>query len=470
MNRDKERIDFIVGAELRLQDIFSAVDVTPLLTALVTAGARQAALTDETGRVLWLEGEECGIDALPAPVLQDLNRGRNHGRGWRSASLYHEGESLGFIYIASSDTTHPGLAEALISIASATLEIIRLNTVKRLLTTQVHTTAVHQSYEELLEINRQLTISKKQYEDLARTLQQRVKDRTAELEAVHTRLLQKEKMACIGQLAGGVAHEINTPLNYISANIRTLSSYLDDVHGMLEGYRKALQQLPGEQTALQRLEELYRRVDVPYIIKDKEDLVRESLEGTEQIGSIVANLKGFSHIDELGNRMMDVNEELETTLQVLAHTQKNRSAKIIKKYGRIPECYGEPALMSQVFLNVLTNALQSRDEGLAVTVETVSTSHEIVVSVTDNGGGIPEEIRSRIFEPFFTTRDVGEGTGVGLAVAYDIVTRHGGRIAVQSDVGRGTKFDIILPAGTPAGAGSDENERAAPPHVQTPKK
>ena len=443
--KDRERIDFVVGSEFRLHDIFSTADVTPLLKALVATGARQAALTDEVGRVLWVEGEESGIDALPAPVLQDLNEGIHQGHGWRSVPFYHEGEPLGFIYIAISDLTDSDLSAALISITSTTLDIVLRNTVKRLLTTQVHTTAVHQSYEELLEINRQLTISKKQHEELARTLQQRVEERTAELKKAHTRLLQREKMACIGQLAAGVAHEINTPLNYISGNIRALSTYLEDLHRTLESYRNALKKIPSTHTLLERLEGLYRRVDVPYIMKDTGNLVRESLEGTERIGTIVANLKGFSHIDDQGVRLMDINEELEKTLEVLAHAHRGCSAKITRRYGRIPGFYGNPALMSQVFLNVLTNALQSRDEGLAVTVETASEDREIVVSIVDNGGGIPEEIRDRIFEPFFTTRDVGEGTGTGLAVAYDIVTSHGGRIAVHDGVGHGTRFDIILP-------------------------
>ena len=439
-DKDKERIDFVVGSELSPSDVFCAADVTSLFSDLVAIGARRVALTDTAGRVLWAEGE-------PAT---DPNERIDPGNDSCSIPLYHEGEPLCFVHIAVAESLDAEVRAALISIALTTLGIVLRNTVKRLLTTQVHTTVVHQSYEELLEINRQLTVSKRQYEELAKTLQQRVDERTAELEKVHTKLLQKEKMACIGQLAGGVAHEINTPLNYISGNIRTLSSYLKDLHQTLKAYRNAMVETPSARVLARGLEEQYRKVDVPYIMKDTDDLVRESLEGTTRIEEIVKNLKGFSHIDEVGNRMMDINAELDKTLQVLAQNRENSAAGITRRYGKIPGFYGNPALISQVFLNVLTNAMQSRGEGLAVTVETVTEGREIVVSIADNGSGIPEEIRDRIFEPFFTTRDVGQGTGTGLAVAYDIVTNHQGRIAVQSNEDQGTRFDIILPVGAPA--------------------
>ena len=455
---NRERIDFVVGSEIRIHDIFSRDDVAPLLRGLVEAGARRAALTDDAGRILWIEGEGPAIDSLPGPVLQDLKGGTRQGRDWRSVPVHHEGEPLGFVYIALADSMAPALPAALISIAAAALDVVRRTTVKRLLTTQAHTSVVHQSYEDLLETNRQLTASREKYRELSRTLQQRVDERTAELNRAHTRLLQKEKMACIGQLAAGVAHEINTPLNYISGNIRALSAYVQDLHTTLEGYSKVVAASPSSRPLAEKLEALDREVDVDHIIKDTGDLVRESLEGTERIGTIVANLKKFSHVDEVGSRMMDINAELDTTLQIVAQAHKDRPAKIIRKYGRLPGCYGHPPLIAQVFMNVLKNALQSCDQGLIVTVETTVEEENVVVSITDNGDGIPEEIRDRIFEPFFTTREVGEGTGIGLSVAYDIVTTHGGRIAVQSEVGRGTTIEITLPAGSPAGRRDEQVE------------
>ena len=467
---NKGGIDFVVGSEIHAHDIFVAADVIPLLKALVEIGAKRVALADEKGRVLWTEGEEPAIDALPAAVLRDLNAETYQGADWRSAPLYHEGAPIGFVYIAIPDSMDPALDEALLSLARTTFDVVVRNTVKRLLTAEVHTTAVQQSYEELLEKNRQLLISKEQYKELAETLEQRVEERTAELNRALTALLQKEKMACIGQLAGGVAHEINTPLHYISGNIRSLSTYFEDLHKTLQSYRGALKKLAPTDPLLERSEELYRRVDVSFLVEDSHNLVRESLEGTERIREIVANLKGVSHIDEVGNRIMDINAEMDKTLQVLARASKQRSVEIVKRYGRIPGFDGNPALISQVFFNVLTNALQSRDAGLTVTVETASKDREIIVSFTDNGRGIPEEIQSRIFEPFFTTRDVGEGSGMGLAVAYDIVTRHGGSIAVHSEVDRGTRFDIVLPLDRPATDASAPGSEAPPARGQVDRR
>jgi len=461
----RERIDFVVGSDLCLDDVLSGSDVRILLKALVAAGLTRAAVTDETGSILWAEGENSGDEALPEPVRGALKAGIGQGPGWRSAPFRLEGELRGFVYLGIPDSMGPELSTALISLASATVDIALQNTVKRLLTTQVHTSAVHQSYEELLETNRKLTVSRDQYEELSRTLQQRVEERTAELKKAHTRLLQQEKMACIGQLAAGVAHEVNTPLNYLSGNIRALSTYVEELHTLLQRYREALKQAPSGRPALERLEELYRRVDVPYIVKDTVDLARESLEGTNRIGKIVANLKGFSHVDEIGTRSMNLNEEIERTLEVLVQTRRGSPPVTIdRKYGRIPDFHGSPALISQVFLNVLTNAFQSRAEGLAVAVETACPDGEIVVSITDNGKGIPDEIRNRIFEPFFTTKDVGEGTGMGLAVAYDIVTNHKGRIAVHSDPGRGTRVDIVLPAAIPSPDRSEPETRTLEPN------
>lgn len=448
---DKERIDFVVGSEIAAEQIFSAADVSPLLKALIEIGADRASLADGQGRVLLAEGEECDVE-LPEAVRTDLRRGTHQGPGWRCAPLHHEGEPIAFIYIGVADSTKPDMQEALIRLASTTLHIVMRNTVKRLLTTEVHTTTVQQSYEELLEINRRLQASERKYRELAGTLQQRVEQRTEELRKAHTTMLQQEKMASIGQLAGGLAHEVNTPLHYISGNLESLASYFDDLCNALESYRSGFKTASPRNELLATSEELYRRIDVPSLVEDSVDLVRESLEGTEQIRGIVANLKGFSHVDNPGNKSMDLNAEIDRTLQVLNQIRKDRAAVFVKRYGEIPRFEGNPALMSQVFLNLLSNALESRNDGLVVTVQTAWNGKEIVVSVIDNGGGIPDEIRERIFEPFFTTKDVGEGTGMGLAVVYDVVTKHDGRIVVDSDEGRGTRFDIILPAGSRKGS------------------
>ncbi|MFZ6006541.1 MAG: sensor histidine kinase, partial [Nitrospirota bacterium] len=270
----------------------------------------------------------------------------------------------------------------------------------------------------------------------------KVLERTEELKRAYTRLLQQEKMASIGQLAAGIAHEINNPVGFIYSNLNTLKKYIGNLNEIIRFYKVKGQEL---EVIGKDAEELYKKLKIEFIMSDINDLIKQSTDGAERIKNIVANLKGFSHIDEAADREISINTEMDNTIHVLSHEIKARSAEIIKHYGKIAGFFGNPGLICQAFLNILLNALHSKDDNIIVTIKTEQHGNNAVISIADNGKGIPPDIQSRIFEPFFTTKDVGKGMGMGLTVAYDIISQYGGNIEVKSEMERGSTFVITLP-------------------------
>ncbi len=441
-----DRIDFSLGADMGLKDILSAPDVLPLLKTMVKAGADLAAVTDRKGKFLWAEGSIPDTKELPSMAMEAIAKGGRKkpetlsGVNWRLSAIYHEAEPIGFFFISAPGTVSKQFLSNLMDTAFTGLNIIIRNIVKRVFTTELHTTVVKRSYEELIEINKNLAASEKRYRELSETLDQTVKERTAELKRAYAKLLQQEKMASIGKLAAGVAHEINNPMGFIYSNLNTLWKYVKNLTEMLQFYKR--QEAIGKK---QEGEELYKKLKIDFILSDIYDLIRQSKDGAERIKHIVTNLKGFSHIDEAADREISINEEMDNTISVLSNEIKNRSAEIVKQYDQVAGFYGNPGLICQAFLNILLNALHSRDDNIIVTIKTEQHGDDAVISIADNGKGIPSEIQSRIFEPFFTTKEVGKGTGMGLTVAHDIISRHGGNIEVKSEPEKGSTFVITLP-------------------------
>lgn len=433
--------DFIVGSEIKLKNILEDSDVIPLLKGMITTGIQFASVTDEKGLFLWTEGGVKDVKGIPSSIMQDIAKTKYEGKDWRSVPLHNEGEPIGFLFVSVSDSINEVFLGRLMEITSVSLKIILKNVTKRMFVTELHDSFTHQSYEELLETNRRLTVSENKYRELVQTLEQKVQEKTMELKKTYTKLLEQAKMASIGQLAAGIAHEINNPIGFITSNLNTLSRYVSSLKEMIEFYRNSLKGTDSELPS----ENVYKRLKIDFIMDDVFDLIQQNLEGSERIKRIVASLKDFSHVDETTHRHMDINAEIENTINVLSHDIKSRSAKIIKDYGHIKNFYGNPKHICQLFLNILLNAIQARDKDSIVTIRTEQSGDNTIISIADNGRGIPPDIRERIFEPFFTTKDVGAGTGMGLAVSYDIVTAHGGTIEVKSEVGKGSTFIISLP-------------------------
>ncbi len=272
---------------------------------------------------------------------------------------------------------------------------------------------------------------------------------------MHSQLLQSEKMASVGQLAAGVAHEINNPTGFVSSNLSTLSGYQKDINGLIGGYRRLISNFKelvpkGGMPAsivdqLDELKELESEIDLDFIIEDIDDLIGDCREGTERIKKIVIDLKDFAHPGEDEMTSVDINKGLESTLNVVNNEIKYK-AEVIKDLGAIPLVEGYPQQMNQVFMNILVNAAQAIEERGEIRVETRSLDGNVEVLISDTGLGIPEENLSKIFDPFFTTKEVGKGTGLGMNVAYNIIKKHNGIIDIESTVGKGTTFIIRIPA------------------------
>lgn len=263
-----------------------------------------------------------------------------------------------------------------------------------------------------------------------------------ELKQVQSHLVQQEKMASIGQLAAGVAHEINNPIGFISSNLGSLSKYVDRLVEFIAAEDLAISN--ADVLGTEQICELRKKLKIDYIANDARQLIAESLDGAARVRRIVQDLKTFSRVDQADCTLADLNETLETTINI-AWNEIKYVAVLNREYSKIPllKCY--PQQLNQVFLNLLVNAAQAVGGHGTITVRTLSDTENIYVAVADTGGGIPAEVLPRIFEPFFTTKDVGKGTGLGLSISYGIIKNHGGKIEVQSEIGKGTTFTVSIP-------------------------
>jgi two-component system NtrC family sensor kinase len=262
------------------------------------------------------------------------------------------------------------------------------------------------------------------------------------LEEAQNQLLQSERMASIGQLAAGVAHEINNPVGFVNSNLGSLERYVLDMLRLLSAYEQAEGALSG--VAMQEIRLIKEEIDVVFLREDVASLLSESLDGLKRVTRIVQDLKDFSHVDEAELQWADLEAGLESTLRVVSNELKYK-AEVVKEFAGIPpiECF--PFQLNQVFMNLLVNASHALDGRGTITIRTGHDDSQVWVEVQDTGRGIKPEHLTRIFEPFFTTKPVGQGTGLGLSLAYGIVKKHDGRLEVQSELGQGTMFKVILP-------------------------
>ena len=279
-----------------------------------------------------------------------------------------------------------------------------------------------------------------------------IEERTAELQTTQSQLAQSEKLASVGQLAAGVAHEINNPVGFIHSNLGTLKEYIEDLSDLIKTYQTLEEQIEQEDTdavrqVLEKLQQQKEVLDLDFLLEDLDQLVEESREGTDRVRKIVQNLKEFSHVDkEQGKMPANLNDGLESSLN-MAWNEIKYKATVEKEYGDIPEveCYGME--LNQVFINLLVNAAQAIPEKGTITIRTFREDGYVCVSISDTGTGMPPEVKNRIFEPFFTTKKVGQGTGLGLSMAFGIMKKHAGEILLDSEEGVGTTFTLKIPLG-----------------------
>jgi signal transduction histidine kinase len=293
---------------------------------------------------------------------------------------------------------------------------------------------------DLAEKSQHLTQQKaeieRKNEALERTMQQ--------LKKTQSQLVQSEKMASIGQLTAGIAHEINNPINFISSNVNPLKRDLADIFAVLAKYECKIGE-HGLSANFEEVENLKKELDFPLLREEVNNLLKGIEEGALRSTEIVKGLRNFSRLDEEAKKLASVNQSLEATLQVLKHQLKNR-IEVVKEYGNLPEILCYPGKLNQAFLNILSNAIQAIEGQGKIFVKTSWDREIVTVSIRDTGRGMMPETKQRIFEPFFTTKDVGEGTGLGLSITFGIMEDHDGNIEVYSEPGKGTEFILTLPA------------------------
>lgn len=255
---------------------------------------------------------------------------------------------------------------------------------------------------------------------------------TTELHLSRQQLMQSDKLAVIGTLAAGVAHEINNPIGYINSNLNTMLKYLEKIS-------RYMTQAEYDDSEL--------KLNIKELMEDFRDAVNESIQGAVRVRKIVADLKSFSRADRAEKELADINEGIDSTLNIVWNDLKYK-CKVEKELNNLPDLFCIPNQLNQVFLNLLVNAGQAiKGSGGLIKIKTWHDDGHIYISVKDNGCGIPKDKIGKIFEPFYTTKDVGKGTGLGLSLAYDIIRKHAGSIEVKSDISVGSEFIISLPLG-----------------------
>lgn len=265
---------------------------------------------------------------------------------------------------------------------------------------------------------------------------------SSSLKSTQAQLVHSSKMTSLGQLVAGVAHELNNPIGYTYSNISHLKEYVGSIKKLISLYESALSKLPkASQTPLQ---EKKKELNTDFILKDIENIIHSSLEGTQRTKDIVVGLRNFSRLDEAEIKEVDLHEGLENTLKLLNSEFKNRIT-LHKDYAKLPKVTCYPSQINQVFMNLLTNALQAIEGQGEVWIKTEVQKDKIVISIRDSGKGIPPDHLDRIFDPFFTTKKIGQGTGLGLSISYGIIQKHQGEIKVTSQLGQGSTFTILLP-------------------------
>ncbi len=274
------------------------------------------------------------------------------------------------------------------------------------------------------------------------------------LAGAQEQLVQSEKMASIGQLAAGVAHEINNPIGYVHSNLGTLQEYLHSLFALIEVYERVLR-APDPRQLLSEIDETRARFDIDFITGDLPQLMAESREGIERVTQIVRSLKDFSYSDRDDSwKLADLHHGLDSTINIIWNELKYK-ATLEKRYDKLPLVQCLPSELNQVFMNILLNAGHAIEGQGTIQVSTGVEGEEVWVEIEDNGSGIHETVLQNIFDPFFTTKPVGSGTGLGLSISYGIVRKHQGRITVQSEPGKGSCFRITLPVRQPEREGRE---------------
>ncbi len=459
-SQSNHRDDF--DREYGLNELLSISVVEELCTEIQKVVPISIAVLLEDSTVFCGKGsfDSDDVDSLSGIINQKgVDSPGTYGSGEEKITIFpitHQLETIGYLGIghkANGDRTACP-AVPLGNFLTKTFSHLIACKYKYELTAGLHEQVVEESYARLKEKAASLEASERKYRQLAASLEIEVQRKVQEIKETQGQLIQQEKMASIGHLAAGVAHEINNPMGFVSSNLNTLNEYEKDIRSLVEHYRSFLSGLKETMAAeegrkaiaegLERVTKFEEEIDIDFVLEDVPNLIEESLEGAGRIKKIVIDLKDFAHPGEDELKITDINKNLDSTLNVVWNELKYKT-KVSKDYGDLPlvQCY--PQQLNQVFMNILVNAAQAIAEKGEIKITTSSENEQVRITISDTGSGIPKENLSKIFDPFFTTKEVGKGTGLGLNVAYNIIKKHNGTIEVESRLGNGTTFSIRLP-------------------------
>lgn len=342
--------------------------------------------------------------------------------------LVYDLETVGYLETLATD-------EASVRAVSVILESIMRSGARYFMASEMHIEIVKADFEELKNRHAALLESEARYKALAENLEERVREQVNTIEFSRRQLYQAEKMASVGQLAAGVAHEINNPIGFIRSNLSTAQSYV-------QKFQRVAGQVKASGNAA--LIAAWQAADLDFVLEDFPLLLQESVDGANRVARIVADLKGFSNVDQAEEELVNLNDCIRSACNVAAN-QLNSCAELKLMLAELPPLHCKAGHLSQVFLNLLLNAVHAMKERGVISIHSGVENEQIVIRFSDTGCGIPAEVVPRIFDPFFTTRAVGSGTGLGLTVSRDIIAAHGGSIKVSSELNAGTTFTIHLP-------------------------
>ncbi len=395
--------------DLTLAELLRATPRPQLESALCKLLGAHWHLADVDGTVLFGPGVDPTTNTVAAPIRIDI-------------------EVVGKLIADDGASEH-------VTVASAVLDMAFASAVRYLMSADLHLEAMHADYEALRLQHAALQESETRYRELSEQLEQRVKEQVDVIERAQRQLYQAEKMASVGSLAAGMAHEINNPVGFIRSNLTTANDYLQRLDSTLRGFHH------GDVNAANIA---WTKHDIDFVLKDFPGLLEESIAGTDRIARIVANLKAYASIDCTTAMPLDLNDAVRAVAAVVSD-QLPSNISLETDLRPLPMIICDQSRINQMLFALVQNARQSMEHGGVIRVASAVTDNEVRISVKDHGCGIDAGILNRIFDPFFTTRDVGKGMGLGLTISRDIVNAHQGYIDVNTVIGIGSTFTVCLP-------------------------